>query len=411
MVSGYCREAENKCKLECIPDLVVAKICVFHRRFAVYGRGLNQCGQFGIGQALNLKSTRLESIEELVPSPSNFYPNAEQIILKTERNMVYISGQNFNETLSQNRSYNHVAAECFVGKQEEMIFSTGITNFWHSFIYKISSNKLLASGCNDYGQLGLAKKHWDHEHLKEIDRFWDGTISQIVCTEFQSLFLTKCGKLYIRGEFKNERKRYDSSMHQKSGIRSQILQHPKFECVSKISGGSDFYIVLFDSGRIHIDGDYPEYITDIQQQFVSMDVKIADIACGAYHGICLDENGNAHTFGHNGTGQCGIGSAQQKDIVKPHRITFHEDPIIRICGGGHHSLLLTQKRRLYGFGSNRFHQIADSEVETYESPKLMKCEMQKGYIVDVCALFEETVVFVDSKEHKFENQEANKVPR
>eukprot|EP01084_Bolivina_argentea_P208555 355525_1 len=101
--------------------------------------------------------------------------------------------------------------------------------------------------------------------------------------------------------------------------------------------------------------------------------KIAKICCGAYHSICVDDKGLCYIFGLNSRGQIGTitNGVQGWNIRLPqlfqsmsicnnnnHHISLNQVIVQQIDAGHEHSLVLTKKNDLFGFGDDSFGQVS-----------------------------------------------------
>ena len=74
----------------------------------------------------------------------------------------------------------------------------------------------------------------------------------------------------------------------------------------------------------------------------------------------MTQAGQLYTFGDNTQGQLGLGNGvfrSQVIVDKPTRVQDIFDEVAQISCGYRHTLALTVKGHVYGFGSNRRHEM------------------------------------------------------
>jgi alpha-tubulin suppressor-like RCC1 family protein len=97
-------------------------------------------------------------------------------------------------------------------------------------------------------------------------------------------------------------------------------------------------------------------------------VHIGQVSCGQKHGIALDSQGGAWSWGASDLGQCGLGT--KDDVALPQRIQFFEGnvstqslKIKAVSAGWYHSLLLLDTGTAYACGENNIGQLGLEESE------------------------------------------------
>ncbi|KAJ5073676.1 claret isoform a [Anaeramoeba ignava] len=121
--------------------------------------------------------------------------------------------------------------------------------------------------------------------------------------------------------------------------------------------------------------------------------KIIDIKCGFYHSIMLieneDENQNPkrklYSCGYNKDN--GLGKDDTYEFTEIKSSLFENDDILEIFVGQEHTLILTSKSKLIGFGDNDYGQLGTGDTERQlipiqiELPKLRFNEDISNYHV------------------------------
>ena len=89
--------------------------------------------------------------------------------------------------------------------------------------------------------------------------------------------------------------------------------------------------------------------------------NIRAISCGQKYAICIDFDNYAFSFGFNRSGETGINSFRQN--IPPKQIMEASD-IKEVDCGHFHTIFLTHSGKVFGCGSNTFHQIGMSNLSS-----------------------------------------------
>ena len=87
------------------------------------------------------------------------------------------------------------------------------------------------------------------------------------------------------------------------------------------------------------------------------DETVVNVSCGALHTLVLTSKGHLLGFGSNKSGQLGDGTRGCRS--RPTKISLDEIPV-SISSGKNHCLAITESGRLYGWGLNGYGQLANS---------------------------------------------------
>ncbi|BES88843.1 Regulator of chromosome condensation (RCC1) repeat [Nesidiocoris tenuis] len=94
--------------------------------------------------------------------------------------------------------------------------------------------------------------------------------------------------------------------------------------------------------------------------------RVKQVAAGLRHVTVLHEDGTVSTAGDNRKCQLGYQSALQHLERVPSL-----DGVVQIACGQNHSLALTNDGKIFGWGCNKFRQLADNEALTLNRPTLI----------------------------------------
>ncbi|KAI3770982.1 hypothetical protein L6452_02131 [Arctium lappa] len=95
------------------------------------------------------------------------------------------------------------------------------------------------------------------------------------------------------------------------------------------------------------------------------------VACGWRHTISVSSSGGLYTYGWSKYGQLGHGDF--KHHLVPHKLeALQEHCISHISGGWRHTMALTSDGKLYGWGWNKFGQVAVGDNQDHCFPVQVK---------------------------------------
>lgn len=177
--------------------------------------------------------------------------------------------------------------------------------------------------------------------------------------------------------------------HNKTQVnRDQMLNHLRDlelkQRISKIAVTKRMLWALSDKGEL-----YSLHLEQLQQEpgkqkptwkKLATIKDLKDIAAGKGHLLMLKKNGQLFAMGNDTYGQCGLGEAGRSasgtfikmKVPNPEQITaFSDKKIDRIFANGNHSFVITDNKQVYGFGSNKYLQIAhEKEYSDLTNPKM-----------------------------------------
>ena len=149
--------------------------------------------------------------------------------------------------------------------------------------------------------------------------------------------------------------------------------------------------ILIDTNEIY-SKPWSQLINEIYNYLEQYNDSIQLISLGAQHTLCLSNQGKLFSFGWNNYSQCGIkNKSNQKikfdidNIEKINEIKLRHK-IRDICTGEDHSLIITEKGKLYGFGLNNNGQLCynPKKHEIISKPSLIKSFRKNNIINAQC---------------------------
>lgn len=203
------------------------------------------------------------------------------------------------------------------------------------------NNEILSCGSGEFNVIGKEKDFQMKKfpNFEKINFFEKNKIIDISCGEFHSISLTKENKVYSWGGNLNNKLGQDNNIYLKPSIIKSLSLN-----------------------------------------------KITQISCGEYHTIALSNNNEIFSWGGGGMynhGQCGLGN-NKINIEKPTKINWFNNnykiPIKIICGG-YHSMVLCADNHIYSFGKGDLGQLGNGKQEDCYEPK--KCDFKNLNVNDI----------------------------
>lgn len=154
-------------------------------------------------------------------------------------------------------------------------------------------------------------------------------------------------------------------------IRNNVNQ--SFEYVIQIAEYT-LILALTNLGRIF---SFPNSVKNPKN------IKFSNFACGLEHSIMMSNDGDIYSMGMGTRGQLGHGNLENCD--EPQLIKALKDlDITRVSAGGWHSAAVTIEGNLYIWGWNKNRELGfDSSQQIIDTPTLVDFRDDNGHIIDV----------------------------
>ncbi|XP_061577145.1 E3 ISG15--protein ligase HERC5-like [Cololabis saira] len=211
------------------------------------------------------------------------------------------------------------------------------------------------------------------------------SVSQVACGSQHSVALSRDGQVYAWG--KNSRGQLGLG-RRKSGITppTHVWCLSSMPLVQVSAGGEQSFALSVsgavfswgrnDCGQLGL-GDTEDRSTPTSVQCLNLK-KTSYIACGKDHTAILTKGGVVFTFGSGQHGQLGHNSLQNE--LCPRLVAeLWGAKVIKIACGRHHTLVLTDVRKIYAFGCQEQGQLGRVE-ESHPSVPLPVQRPQGNYI-------------------------------
>jgi len=385
LVYGYIRNIE----VYNIPiDIVNLIHSYYPKRYKIYAVGSNLFGEFAIDNCTKLNTYReLTQYSNICDDDNDFYYGSYRFLIKNIKNEIYSAGWNLDGALGVNSTTRKILnVQQIESNKHDNYYVKNISNgllSMHTFIID-STNAIYAFGNNKFGQFGNGSRSSyrfsSPFKLINTNKYFSENnviIISIKTGAWHSLFLSKCGRVFSSG----------MNQHGQCGIKKkyefQLLptKIPFLYDIKEISCGENHSIVLDKTGNVYGFG-YNQYgqigllnqdeddnnndnIIDIATLNPFFKYKnIESISSGNSHSICINDNGYLWLFGRNQFGQLGTGDITEWDegVFIPHlfqSLTEFEHTLISSASCGlNHTIVLSKKNEIYGFGENYYNQCS-----------------------------------------------------
>lgn len=252
------------------------------------------------------------------------------------------------------------------------------TSQFHSLILT-SCGKIYSCGCNCKGELGLSDLIPKKVPTLVTYRHFSGDIIDISTKYNHSLLLTSTNKVYSFG--------YNShgQLGQSNVVDSSIpalISFPRNINIIKIATGDYHSLILTTDNQVYSFGStiYGQLGISLKlnddYRFVPVLIStidnIADIAAGGNFSLFLTTRNQVYSCGCNGFGQLGLGSNEDEFEYLPKLIsTLADQNIIKISAGRYHSLFLNDNGLIYSVGCNQNKQLGLRDTIAKYTPQLI----------------------------------------
>jgi hypothetical protein len=221
----------------------------------------------------------------------------------------------------------------------------------------------------------------DRGFSNKINKYFAQNIKLFNISESEILIVTKDDKVYILNHY------YDGILislndeNFEANIESAIVttlcgknvidvSYGLKHTVARTANGELFCWGQNDLGQLGIGSldkliHKPEYVSNLKDEF------IINTSCGAHHSVVLTGNGEVYAWGLNRYGQIGV-DKENTVIFKPMKLSdFNNEKVIAVACGGCHSLALTERHIVYGWGSNKMGQLGFMTMSFIYKPKFI----------------------------------------
>jgi alpha-tubulin suppressor-like RCC1 family protein len=238
-----------------------------------------------------------------------------------------------------------------------------------------SDGKLLVSGYNEYGQLGLGD-NISQTSFQQVASLSNKNITEIAASGAQSFAIDSEGKLWASGYNGAGQLGLGDNISQTSFQQVTSLSNRN---ITKISAGISHTLALDSEGKLLVAGYgyngqlglgntteeslfQPVTISDLAPT-----AKIVSISAGFLHSLVLDSEGGLWATGGNIQGALGLNDTNDRSLFE--RVTFYESSTVlkAIVAGQFDSLALDINGSVWAAGEGHYGQLGGANVDGFIS--------------------------------------------
>ncbi|KAJ4795236.1 Regulator of chromosome condensation (RCC1) family protein [Rhynchospora pubera] len=270
----------------------------------------------------------------------------------------------------------------------------------HTIAYSESESQVFSWGWGDFGRLGHGNSS-DVFTPQPVKALQGLKIKQIACGDSHCLAVSIDGQVRSWGRNQNGQLGLGTT---EDSLIPQIVQAFEGISVKIVAAGAEHTAAVTTDGELYGWG-WGRYgnlgLGDREDRLVPAKVssvegeKMALVACGWRHTICVSYTGQLYTYGWSKYGQLGHGDYE--DHLTPHKLEVLNDyNISQISGGWRHTMALTSNGILYGWGWNKFGQVGVGDNSDHCSPVQVKFPNEQR-IVQVACGWRHTIALTETK--------------
>ena len=242
---------------------------------------------------------------------------------------------------------------------------------YHTIVIIKSRSEIYVWGANEYGQLGLGNilNYYSPQKLQLSN------VSSISCGVSHTIaFVKNSNKIYVWGtNYCGELGLGDNRSHNKPTELFLSFDVLKIKC------GQCFTIVLSTNNKLFACGINEQGQLGLGdrarrntlQELLLKEIQIISISCGIYHTMALTNRGEIYGWGNNGDGQLGLGYASQVAVLIPTKISL-DKIFLSISCGSFHTIAVTIYNDLYVWGHNKMGQLGLADYTDRNAPSLLE---------------------------------------
>ena len=324
-----------------------------------YSVGSNSNGQLGINNTTNQNSLVQISTVPTGKTWASFGCGTGSIYLITNNGVCYSCGNNASTNQLCNRIYTWGIPVNNTGKTISNI-ATGANHM----IARMSDNTIFGAGLNTSGQLGQGNTNSPVTFFTQMTNSTSQTPSQIFCGNNHTIIRMANNSIYGTGLNTSGQLGNSSTTSVSSLVQMSI---PVTRTPSQIACGGNHTIVLMTDNTIfgtglNTSGQLGNNSTTSVSSLSSAQMTIpsgtpSQIACGDNHTIVLMTDNTIYGTGLNSSGQLGTGdTSSPKLVLTQMTIPVGKTPSQIFCGSNHTIVLMTDGT-LYGTGLNTSGQL------------------------------------------------------
>eukprot|EP00958_Prasinococcus_capsulatus_P017762 scaffold2033_cov367-Prasinococcus_capsulatus_cf.AAC.7 len=261
----------------------------------------------------------------------------------------------------------------FEAKQVTMIAAGGDASdpeYGGFSIALTSSGVLMACGCNSRGQLGVGDTVDRHALVPVLALDSQASppvaVRQVLAGRGFALVLTEDGRVYTWGSnTAGELGQGDMQRSLRPQLVAGLLDGVAVEAVAV---GAQHVLALARGGALYSWGSnargqlgvglhVPSSAEPMLVQGSVTGIRFAHVAAGAEHSLACAKSGELYAWGSNQWGQLGLGDLENRPTPNAILHQFSKSRVVRISGGGRHTMAATADGDIFTWGANDCGQL------------------------------------------------------
>lgn len=260
-------------------------------------------------------------------------------------------------------------------------------------------------GCNDEAALGRKTEEPDDDEKPIVGKSEKlpgqivfkkaNKVIAISAGDSHTCLLTDNGNVYICGNIRDSNGPIGLTLNGEKSYEFICIYELNDPAIA-VESGCDHVLILTKSGKVYTFGngeqgqlgrikldnnektEKSELLT--AKCISTLNVKhVVKIGCGSYHSLCVTDDNEVYCWGLDNYGQLGINqgdtiiSRSVPTISKDLTEICKKNTIKKICGGQHHTLILTNNGNVYSFGRHDYGRLGLGKTikEPQFSPQLV----------------------------------------
>ena len=227
-------------------------------------------------------------------------------------------------------------------------------------------SELYVWGRNNYGQLGLDNIGYSrcgpipYKLLSDIKKIYCGREYTIVITKTRSEIYVWGGNEYGQLGLGNNRTYCSPQKLQLSNVTS--ISCGVTHAIAFAKNSNKIYVWGTNHfGELGL-GDNKNYNRPTE---LFLPLNVLKIRCGQHHTIALSASGKLFVWGENSSCELGLGDRTHRNI--PHELLLEDKIVIGVSCGMSHTMVLTNRGEIYGWGDNASGQLESIYDSSYVS--------------------------------------------
>lgn len=347
--------------------------------YSIYSCGLNQYGQLGIGNKINQNILVKMNLTNLTSLPQQISCGTVHTAILTSNNEIYFCGYNGYGQFGNDQTLNDNLIPIKTNLNNIMPNKISCGGF-HTII-KTVDNKLYSTGSNFYGQLGI-NYNINKTSFTEIDsEYLDISNNTILNAKYDNTFilsntLYSCGYNNQSNNINNDYLSFgNTNLYKNNNDKIKLLKYGKNFVVVLTENNKLYTSGLNSSGQLgigtNIDSNILNLLNEISITIFPQTYPI-DIACGEEHFVILTNDNKIYGCGKNNYGQLGqpLTIYNKNTLI---RITNFNN-VKQISCGSYSTVFLTYDNIIYSLGLNNYGQFGSGNNNNSFTPIPMLTE-------------------------------------